>query len=182
MKRIALYLFLLATLPVAAQTETALPEPVQAEAAPMLKYGYLSYDSVMNAMSEYADMQAEMAQLRSYYDAEMKRVEDDFNKKYEEFLDSQSSFPKTILQKRQSELQEMLDKNITFKKESLQLLNETEKELLAALRGVITAAVAQIGQERGYAFILNTDANATPWLNGAMGDDITRDVIAVINK
>ena len=80
-----------------------------------IKFGYLSYDSVMLSMPEYAEMQTSMQQLRTQYEAEQQRVEDDFNKKYEEFLDGQAAFPKTILQKRQSELQEMLDKNIAFK-------------------------------------------------------------------
>ena len=91
------------------------------------KFGYLSIDSVLQSMPEYAQMQHDMATMRQQYEAEMKRVENDFNKKYEEFLDGQKNFPKTILQKRQSELQEMLDKNIAFKKESLQMLNDTEK-------------------------------------------------------
>ena len=83
----------------------------------VMRYGFLSYDSVMVAMPEYAEMTTSMAELRKQYEAEQKRVEDDFNKKYEEFLDGQATYPKTILQKRQSELQEILDKNIAFKKE-----------------------------------------------------------------
>ena len=83
-----------------------------------MKFGFLSYDEVMKAMPEYATMQKNMADLRAHYEAEMLRVEDDFNRKYEEFLDGQASYPKTILQKRQSELQEMLEKNVAFKKES----------------------------------------------------------------
>ena len=84
----------------------------------IVKFGYLSIDSVMQVMPEYAQMQYDMKQLAGHYEAEQKRVEDDFNKKYEDFLDGQASYPKTILQKRQNELQEMLDKNIAFKKES----------------------------------------------------------------
>ena len=108
MKKLILFFLLLATMPALAQSE--------------LKFGYLSYNAVMQAMPEYAAMQNSMAELRQKYEAEQKRVEDDFNKKYEEFLDGQKSYPKTILQKRQSELQEMLDKNIAFKKESQRLL------------------------------------------------------------
>ena len=145
----------------------------QQDAVPVLKYGYLSYDSVFQAMPEYATMQASIQQLRDKYEAEQKRVEDDFNKKYEEFLDGQASFPKTILQKRQSELQEMLDKNIAFKKEGLRLLSQAEKEAKAPLKNRLAEVLAKIGEERGYVFILNTDGNVAPWLNTAMGEDIT---------
>ena len=146
------------------------------------KFGYLSIDSVLQSMPEYAQMQQDMATMRQQYEAEMKRVENDFNKKYEEFLDGQKNFPKTILQKRQSELQEMLDKNITFKKESLQMLNDTEKTQKDVILMMIDMVVKTIGMQRGYAFILNTDANATPWLNPALGEDITKAVKEMLNE
>ena len=141
-----------------------------------LRFGYLSYDSVIVSMREYADMQQSLEQLRAQYEAEQQRVENDFNKKYEEFLDGQAAFPKTILQKRQSELQEMLDRNIAFKHQSQQLLAQAEAEQRQAILQLLNAALKTIGQARGYALILNTDANATPWLNPDMGEDITEDV------
>ena len=163
-KVILLVLVAVATLTVSAQEQQT------------LKFGYLSYDSVFKAMPEYATVEANQQMLREKYEAEQKRVEDDFNKKYEEFLDGQAGFPQTILQKRQSELQEMLDKNIAFKKESKKLLCKAHCEAVAPLKEKLNAVLAKIGEERGYAFILNTDVNSTPWLNKQMGEDITETV------
>ena len=148
--------------------------------ATTMKFGFLSYDSVRQSMKEYAKMQQQVAAMRSAYEAEMKRVEDDFNKKYEEFLDGQKNFPKTILQKRQSELQEMLDKNIAFKNESLRILEETEAQLMESINLMVKICVQQVGQKHGYAFILNTDADALPWLNPEMGEDVTEEVKALL--
>ena len=121
-------------------------------------------------------MQQQLAEMRSAYAVEMKRVEDDFNKKYEEFLDGQKSYPKTILQKRQSELQEMLDKNIAFKKESQRLLSQAEEDAMLPIKVRLAEVLDAIGRERGYAFIVNTDEKSTLWLNPAMGVDITATV------
>jgi outer membrane protein len=147
-----------------------------------LKFGYLSYATALQAMPEYAAMQNDMAELRQKYEAEQKRVEDDFNKKYEEFLDGQKSYPKTILQKRQSELQEMLDKNIAFKKESQRLLSQAEEEAMAPIRVRLAEVLDAIGRERGYAFIVNTDEKATLWLNPAMGEDVSAAVKALLQR
>ena len=168
MKKLILFFLLLATMPALAQSE--------------LKFGYLSYDAVMQAMPEYAAMQNSMAELRQKYEAEQKRVEDDFNKKYEEFLDGQKSYPKTILQKRQSELQEMLDKNIAFKKESQRLLSQAEEEAMAPIRVRLAEVLDAIGRERGYAFIVNTDEKATLWLNPAMGEDVSAAVKELLQR
>lgn len=152
------------------------------ESGSTLKFGYLSYEAAFQAMPEYATMQAGLAQLREKYEAEQKRVENDFNRKYEEFLDGQSSYPQTILQKRQAELQEMLDRNIAFKKESQRLLANAEAEAKAPLTARLADVLATIGQQRGYAFILNTDLNAVPWVNVDLGENIIEAVKEELQK
>ena len=147
-----------------------------------IKFGYLSYDSVMVAMPDYAEFKTNMAQLREQYEAEQKRVENDFNKKYEEFRDGQATFPKTILQKRQSELQEMLDRNIDFKKQSQKMLNDVEANLMNNIKTAINTAVSIVAQERGFAFVLNTDKEAVPFINPAMGEDITEAVKKLLTE
>ena len=147
-----------------------------------LKFGYLSYNAVMQAMPEYAAMQNSMAELRQKYEAEQKRVEDDFNKKYEEFLDGQKSFPKTILQKRQSELQEMLDKSVAFKKESQRLLKQAEEDAMAPVMVRLAETLDALGKVRGYAFIVNIDEKVALWLNPSLGEDITATVIAQLQR
>ena len=57
-----------------------------------LRYGYISYQEAVKALPEYAQSQQNMATLKAKYDAEMQRVEDEFNKKYEDFLAGQRDF------------------------------------------------------------------------------------------
>lgn len=61
-------------------------------------------------MPGYAIAKHNMDELREKYDAETKRVETEFNAKYEEFLDGQRTYAKTILEKRQAELRELMEK------------------------------------------------------------------------
>ena len=147
---------------------------------PVLKFGFLSYDAVLRSMADYALVEEQMARLQDQYAAEQKRVEDEFNKKYEEFLDGQRDFPQTILQKRQTELQELLDKNIAFKKEGQRLLAEAREKALAPLKTRLAGALANVGSVHGLAFILNTDQNAVPWMNITMAEDVTEAVKAAL--
>lgn len=176
MKKTILFL-LLTVVSLAVSAQDAQPKDSLA-----FKFGYLSYDSVMVAVPDYTELKTNMAQLREQYEAEQKRVENDFNKKYEEFLDGQASFPKTILQKRQSELQEMLDRNIEFKKQSQKMLSEAEAKMMEVIKTTINMAVNIIAQERGYAFVLNTDKEAVTFINPALGEDITEAVKQLLNE
>ena len=150
--------------------------------APALKFGYLSYDLALKSMKEYATVQMRMDSLRSAFNAEMQRVEDEFNRKYEDFLDGQKDFPRTILLKRQTELQDMLQKNVAFKQQSVQEMKDTEAQLMAPLRIHLNEAIATIAREQGLALVINTDANACPFIEPAMGVDVNELVVKKLNR
>ena len=146
----------------------------------VMKFGCLSYEAALKAMPDYAVAQKSLEELKAKYDAEVKRVEDEFNKKYENFLDGLSEYPPTILNKRQAELQDLLNKNIAFKNESQRLLVSAENELLAPLHKKLVELLKIIGEDRGFAFIINTDNNACPFVNPAQGEDINDIVKATL--
>ncbi len=158
MKKLCL-LFLLAVLPLLASAQE-------------IKFGYFSYAEVLASMSDKTIVEKNLSDLRSKYEAETKRVEDEFNTKYEQFLEGQRDFAPTILQKRQAELQELMKKNIAFKAEAQRLLKQAEEDAYAPLRQKILAAVQRIGKERQLAFVLNTDHDACPYTAPGMGEDI----------
>ena len=138
----------------------------------VFKFGYLSYEEALQHVPGYELVQQTLSDLRAQYDAEQKRVEQDFNIKYEEFLEGLHDFPETILRKRQTELKELLERNLAFKAESRRELQKAETEAYAPLRKRLEKVLATIGRERGYAFILNTDANSVPFIHPDMGEDI----------
>lgn len=144
------------------------------------KLACLSYDSVLHAMPDYASAQQQLDQLRQQYDAEAKRVEADFNAKYEDFLEGQRDFPPTILQKRQTELQELMEKNILFRDESRRLLKAAERDVMQPLHDKLAAALRRLARERGYALVLNTDGGACPYADPAQCDNITAEVTAAL--
>lgn len=168
MKKQLLFLFLL-MMPFVAQAQQMLP-----------KFGYFNLGTLMKAVPEYATAQKNIADLRVKYDAETKRSEDEFNKKYEEFLDGQRDFAPTIMQKRQAELQDMMEKNIAFKKEAQRLLAQAEQNAMAPVKGKVLDAVRKLGQQRGYAFILNADGDAVPYIDMAYGDNLNDAVLSLL--
>ena len=138
------------------------------------RFGYLSYEGAIQSMPDYAIVQKKMKTLQEQYQAETLRVEDEFNRKYEDFLDGQREFPRTILQKRQTELQELMEKNIQFKEQGRQELADAEREALAPLRIRLIELLSTIGRDKGFAFIYDTDTKALPFLNIDFGEDINQ--------
>ena len=165
-------IFQAAVITAGAQTDSTIVANSTVVTQTAARYGYLSYQEALKSMPQYAMVQKQMENLRSQYQAETLRVEEEFNRKYEEFLEGQREFPKTILQKRQTELQQLMEKNIEFKANSLKELDAAEKEAMAPLRLRLNDVLREIGINKGYAFIYDTDTKALPFLNPEMGDNI----------
>lgn len=179
MKKTLLLLSLIALLPFSAGAQQVQTEqqPVQAvnqtvQTAPQIKVGYLSYSEAIKALPDYAIMQKNLESLRKQYADETKRAENEFNAKYDEFLEGQKDFAPVILNKRQAELQELLNKNIAFKQEAARLLQQAEADMKAPLKTKLNSVLAKIARDRGLTMILNTDNDNLPFIDPALGEDI----------
>lgn len=150
----------------------------QDEGVRVPQFGYISYNEVFQQMPEYQKAQEDFAALKAKYDAETTRSEDEFQHKFAEFLQGQKDFPPSILQKRQAELQELMDKSVNFRRESRKLLRQAEAELQRPVAEKLDEAIKAVGAELGLIFVLNTDGNSLPFVHPQVGVDITRPVLS----
>ena len=134
----------------------------------------------MRSLRDYVIAQRNIDDLRTKYVNEMKRVEQEFNQKYEMFLDGQRDFAPSIRHKRQAELQELMEKNMAFKEEAKRVLTEAEGNIYKPLREKLTAALQRVAKEKGLAFILNTDNDAVPFIDPTTGFNVQADVNAAL--
>ncbi|MBQ9642040.1 MAG: OmpH family outer membrane protein [Bacteroidaceae bacterium] len=138
------------------------------------RFGYLSYTEVLRAMPEYETAIKSLDELKQTYDQELLRAEQDFSRKFYEFVDGQQDFPENIMLKRQKELQQLMNESISFKEEAKKLLTQSEQELMAPLHDRLKDVLRKVGLERNYSFILNTDNNSYPFINTTgEGEDCT---------
>lgn len=138
-----------------------------------LKIGYFSYNAVLRSMPAYSTAVASVDKLRQQYAAELEAAQKEFNEKYELFLDQQNKLAESIRQKRQADLQTLLDRNEQFKKEAERLLAQAEKDAMAPLHAKLKAAIDKAGQQGGYAVILNTDSEVCPYIAPTLSEDVT---------
>lgn len=141
------------------------------------QFGYLSYSKIYKAMPEYVSAQNSMKEIQEKYNTEIKHSEDEFNRKYAEFYHGQKEFPQYILEKRQKELQELMEKSLDFKEKAKQLLKEAEDKLTAPIIARMNQAINSVGEEFNYFCIINTDNNICPFVNKNIGIDVTTTVM-----
>ena len=149
---------------------------------PVICFGYLSYDAALKSMAEYAQAQDSIRIKREAFEGEMNRVEEEFNQKYESFLEGQKEFPRTILLKRQKELQELMQRNLEFKAQARQELKETEEAQMRPVHARLNQVLAEVAREFGLALVINTDANACPFIDSRLGMNIQSEVEEYLQK
>lgn len=154
-------------------TLTLLLVTVLTTTAQNVKVGFFSYKEVLQSMPAYSTTIANMDKLRKQYADELNAAQKEFNEKYEIFLDQQASLAESIRQKRQADLQTMLERNEQFKKESERLIVQAEKEAMAPLHEKVNEAIKKAGEQGGYIVILNTDSEACPYIAPSVAEDVT---------
>ena len=140
-------------------------------------FGYLSYKAVFKQMPDYQEARKNFEALKAKYDAEAIRAEKDFQHKFTEYIEGQKEFPHSILLKRQSELQDLMEKGINFRKESVKLLEKAEKDLQQPVAERLNQAISSVATEHKLLFVLNTDGDTCPFIHPQAGIDITAAVL-----
>lgn len=142
-----------------------------AAAQSQVKYGYVSYDSLLHSMTDYVEAQRQVAELRRKYEAEAAYNEQSFKRMFAEFLQGQKDFPQNILLKRQRDLQDAMEKSLAFRHEIDSLLLAAEDELVRPVRRRLDEAIRAVGLEHGYEYILNRDTNAYPFIHHSVAEN-----------
>jgi len=142
LKKIALILLLIAPMSLFAQ-----------------KFGHIKSQEILTAMPEYTKAQTDIQTMQQQYEGEMKRAQEDFQKKYTAFQQEQANLPKNILERRQNELQQLSERAMQMQQDAQQELQKSWMEMLEPIAKKIDDAIKAVGQEGGYVYIF--DLNAT---------------------
>ena len=138
-----------------------------------IQFGYISYEQILKELPEYAQATQDLAALKATYEEEAQKGEEEFQRKFVDFLQGQKNFPQAIMQKRQAELQTLMDNGIAFRMKSQELINQAEKDLMQEAHKRLNRALLEVGVEYGYGYIINTDNNNCPYINPVVGVDVT---------
>lgn len=142
--------------------------------------GCISSKTILKQMPQYKAVEKNIASLREQYETEAKKSERDFQTKFEEFMQGQKDFHKTILEKRQNELQNMLETNAAFRIKVQKLLTEAETEMLANVMAEMQDAIALAAEENGVSIVFDTDGNSVPFIVKGVAIDLTPSVLKIL--
>ena len=144
------------------------------------KVAFVNSQEIMMAMPEIAAMQETMKQMNDKYAGEMKTMEDEFQKKYTDYIAQQDSMTENIKLRRTQELEDIRQRVENFTQVAQQDMNKKQQELLAPIQDKLRNAIKAVGDEKGYAYIIdnnpgivlytgNAAIDATPLVKAKLG-------------
>ena len=142
------------------------------------KFGHIRSQEILLVMPEYTKAQTDIEVMRKQYEDDMKRVEDEFQKKFTAFQQEQANLPKNILERRQKELQELSERGMQMQQDAQQDLQQSWMQMLEPIAKKIDDAIKAVGQEGGYVFIFDLNATQIPFINETYATDVTSAVKA----
>lgn len=142
------------------------------------KIAIVNTQEVIQAMPEFATMQKQMADMETKYKNEMQVMQDEYTKKYSDFVAQQDSLTENIKMRRMQELQDMEQRTQNFIQISQQDFQKKQGELFAPIQDKLKKAIKDVGDEKGYVYILdpqivlyqgNAAVDATPFVKAKLG-------------
>jgi outer membrane protein len=140
------------------------------------KFGHVNTQEIIQAMPEYEKAKNEIDALQKQYEADLKSMQDELQKKGEAFEKEQATLPENIKQRRQQELTEMYQKIQQSYQDNQQALAKASQDKMQAIQAKVLDAIKAIGQSGQYVYIMEN--GSLPYISATLSTDITAQVKA----
>ena len=122
------------------------------------KYGHVNTTEIFQQMPEVAKVKAQMDTIQSQYETQLTMMQEEMQKKYQDYQQNEATMPDAIKQMKQQELQEMQGRIQTFYQTAEQDIQKKQQELLAPVHEKLTKAIKAVGERDGYTYIFDSAA------------------------
>ena len=139
------------------------------------KFGHVNTQEIIQAMPEYTAAKNEIDKLTAQYEADLKSMQEELNKKAEAFDKEQATLPENIKQRRQTELQEMYQTIQQSYQDNQQALQKASSEKMQAITAKVLDAIKAVGQAGDFVIINEINAGI-PYISTTLSTDVTAQV------
>ena len=141
------------------------------------KFGHVNTQEIIQAMPEFATARADIEKLTQQYEADLKSMQDELQKKADAFEKEQATLPENIKTRRNQELQDLYQRIQQTYQDNQQALGKAQQEKMQAITTKVLDAIKAVGQEGGYVYVMDMSAGI-PYISTTLSTDVTAQVKA----
>jgi outer membrane protein len=140
------------------------------------KFGHFNAAEIMEAMPETATMRSELQSLAKVYEDDLKRMQDEFQRKVEEYQKEQANLLDNVRARREQELTDLQQRLQQSATDNQQAFQKAQMEKMQAIQDKVMTAVKKVGEEGGYVYLMDTSSGAVPYINEKLSTDVAPEI------
>ena len=137
------------------------------------KFAHFNSADILPNMKEYVTATEEIQAMAKQYEDDMKLMQEELQKKGDEYQKEQANLLENVRQRREQELQDLYQRLQQSYQDNQQALEKARQEKLGAINEKLMAAVKKIGEAGGYVYVVDLNIGAIPFVNTQLSTDIS---------
>ena len=130
-----------------------------------LKIGVFNAQEVITLMPDYNAAMTELENMNLKYQTEAKKLQEELEKKYQEYTATAETLDAAIRQYKETELARLQQSIQEFATNAENTLKKKNQELMAPIATKIQHAIKKVGDENGFTYIIDNSANIVPYVS-----------------
>ena len=122
------------------------------------KFGHINTQELFAQMPEVNQVKLKMDTINNQYETQLAMMQEEFQKKVQDYQAQEATMADAIKQIRQQELQEMQQRIQLFYQTAEQDIARKQQELLTPVHEKMTKAIKAVGEREGYTYIFDSAA------------------------
>ena len=137
------------------------------------KFAHFNSADIIPNMKEYVTATEEIQAMAKQYDDDMKLMQEELQKKGDEYQKEQANLLENVRQRREQELQDLYQRLQQSYQDNQQALEKARQEKMGAINEKVMAAVKKVGEAGGYVYIVDISTGAIPFINTQLSTDVS---------
>ena len=140
------------------------------------KFGHINSSDIIPLMSEYKSAQSELEELQKQYREELNYMQNEYQKKEDDYLTNRESLPESIRARREQELGESQQKISQYLQDCQMNLEQKQYDLQSQINNKLQKAIQAVGEEGAYVCIFDVAGGGVPFVSSTLTTDVTEAV------
>jgi outer membrane protein len=137
------------------------------------KFAHFNSADIIPNMKEYVTATEEIQTMAKQYEDDMKLMQEELQKKGDEYQKEQANLLENVRQRREQELQDLYQRLQQSYQDNQQALEKARQEKMGAINEKVIAAVKKVGETGGYVYVVDLNTGAIPFVNSQLSTDVT---------
>ena len=150
-----------------------------AQTAP--KFGHVNAQAIMQELPEFIKARGELEAQSKQYENDMKAMQDEIQRKGDEYEKNQSTMNATAKAEAEAALNQLMQKDQQAYQDNQQALQKAQQEKMQPSMDKVITAIRNVGKNGGYVYIMDV-SRGIPYISDTFNKDVTADVKAEMNK